>query len=282
MENASIQRGYFKGILITLALLLIGYVLNPILGSLKFIQLSWPQNLYFVLLISAIGIAVGVISDSEQIKSLAGKGVLLPAGLCLFVIGGVSFISPVNVHSVFVQQLLTTPAMLLAIFVFWAGGFYIGQNSQHLKKKWSGILLVIGILTFSFATVVGQYDYYKLAMRIGTDRALFDAENYSGRSYRLPFAVKLLENLGADDEGVGKQQFVIRFFNTVEDYADVTLKATDSYHLKGWVIRLKAGEVLDDGSAQLIDLDLVFDRWIELKYISLGILLLGVGLKLKF
>ncbi|MBS2211092.1 hypothetical protein KEM09_06755 [Carboxylicivirga mesophila] len=283
MDDLSIKRGYLSGILITIGLLLIGYFLSPVLSTLGIVQLVWPQNLYFILLVGAIGLAVGIISDSAKVKFVGGKEVLLPVGIAVAIFGIVILIRPDGLEISLINRLLTVPAMLLAVFAFFAGGVFLGVNSRQFKAKWSAFALVIATLVFVFSTVVGQHDYYNLSMRIGADRALFEAEAETGQFYRLPFAVKLLGNEGGEESVVSESgEIKVRFFDTVSEYTDVVMGTDDVHNLKGWVVKRINTPVISEDSAELIDLSLVFDRWVELKYISLGLLLLCLGLKIKF
>ncbi|MBR8536242.1 hypothetical protein KDU71_11790 [Carboxylicivirga sediminis] len=283
MDDLSIKRGYLPGILISFGLLLIGYFLNPVLSTLGIAQLVWPQNLYFILLVAAIGLAVGIISDSEKVKFIGSKEILLPICIVAVFLGIQILIRPDGFEVSFVNRLRAVPAMLLAICAFFAGGVFIGLNSRQFKAKWSSLLIVIATLVFVFSTVVGQHDYYNLSMRTGADRALFEAEAESGKFYRLPFAVKLLGNEGVDESVISESgEIKVRFFDTVSEYTDVVMGTDDVYNLKGWVVKRINTPVISEDSAELIDLSLVFDRWVELKYISLGLLLLSLGLKIKF
>lgn len=283
MEDISIKRGYLTGILITLGLLVVGYAIDPVVGTLKMMQLTWPQNLFFIMLISAIGLAIGVISDSEAIKRLTGSQTLVPMGIVLTMLGVTLLVNPHGFDVSFLDKLFSTPIMLLATVTSLLGGAYIGRSCRSFKSHWSGCLLVLAVLVFAFSTIVGQHDFYNLSMRIGTDRALFEAEGENGLYYRLPFAVKLLPGEVSED-GINKvsEATMIRFFDTVSEYEDVVMGTENDYRLKGWVVKLVDKETLGEDAKEFVDLNLVFDRWIELKYISLGLLLLSLIIKLKF
>ncbi|WP_439183671.1 hypothetical protein [Carboxylicivirga taeanensis] len=281
MDDLSNMRGYLRGILVTLGLLLLGYILNPLLGTLKIVQLTWPHNLYFMALIGAIGLAVGIISDSNPVKILVSKTMLVPASLCIGVFGVLLFVQPQGYDSIVMNRLLETPVLFLSAFVFFAGGAYIGSNAGRWRHEWSGIMLVLTMLLFVFSTVVGQHDYYDLKMRIGTDRALFEAEDAAGVFYRLPFAVKLLsDDAQLEAGGDGAEETLVRVFNTVSDYKDVSL--ANGFQTKGWEVSLMDAAILNETTVELADVNLVFDRWIELKYISLVLLLISLAVKIKF
>ncbi len=279
MEDVSGKQGYLKGILVTIGLLFIGYLINPVFGALRITQLTWPQNLYFILLIIGIGLSVGAISDSKALKQWFGKAALVPAGVVIVLLGVGVLIFPGGLESSFYSKLYETPVVLLTLYVFLSGGIFMGYSCRSLKSEWSSCLLVVTLMVFSFSTVIGQHDYYNLTMRIGTDRALFEAEGQSGLYYRLPFAVKLLS---AETNDVGGQTANIRFFDTVSEYEDVAIEDATDYRLKGWVVKLIEAKKEGDNSTEFVDLSLVFDRWIELKYIGLALLLISLLVKIKY
>ena len=283
MDVVSKQRRFSNGVLISLGILLIGYLLNPIIGTIGLVRLVWPQNLYFLLILSTLGLCIGIISDSGFIKRITDGSFVTAAGSVLFVLALHIFIWPERAAGVIPISLFETPALFLSVFLSIVVGAYIGKSLAEFKKDWSGVLVVVALLLFCYSTVMAQRDYYKLSMRIGEDRALFEAEDDSGKYYRLPFAVKLLannENPNIQNE-IGIEAKV-RFFNTVSDYKDVLLNDCNNYRLKGWVISKKNESGRNADQLKLADLSLVFDRWIELKYISLGLLIVSLLLRFKY
>ncbi|WP_430816239.1 hypothetical protein [Carboxylicivirga sp. RSCT41] len=272
MDEKSNRRGYLFGILVAVGIVVIGYILNPIIGILGIVNLLWPQNLYFVLLLAGIGMVLGLMSESVT-KKVTNHKMLLPSVVALGILAVFVLLKPNGFDSIIMNKMLATPALLLSIVVFVAGGAFVSAKLRFFKNNWSQILSMIAFLLFSYSTVVSQHDYYRLSMRIGTDRTLFEAEDSNGKYYRLPFAVKLLP------EVEGGSETLVRFFKTVDDFIDVNMNSTGNYRLKGWDIRKDNASEVNSGH---IDLKLIFDRWIELKYISLGLLIISLIIRLKY
>ncbi|MCG8581610.1 MAG: hypothetical protein MI866_16915 [Bacteroidales bacterium] len=273
MDEKSIRRGYLTGILVMAGIILIGYFLNSIIGILGLVSMIWPQNLYFIVLLTGIGLTLGLMSKSLN-KTVTDVRILLPSVIALGILATIVLIKPNGLENGIVSRLLATPALFLSVFVFVGAGAFISAKLRSFKKNWSQILALGAFLLFCYATVVSQHDYYQLSMRIGVERTLFEAEDDNGKYYRLPFAVKLMPN----EDGLSKS--MVRIFNTVDDFMDVRLSSADNYRLKGWDIRLN--ENSDASSSEQVDLKLVFDRWIELKYISCGLLIISLLIRLKY
>lgn len=275
MDENSKGRGYLTGILVMLGILLIGYVLNPIVGVLGIVRLIWPQNLYFIALLMTTGVAIGLLSESAG-KKATNSSFMMPSFLALGICAFLVFVWPNGVENVIINKVLTTPALILSVFVYLNGGIYVAVKMRNFRKSWAKVLLLFTFLAFTYSTVVSQHDYYHLSMRIGEERALFEAEAEDGKFYRLPFAVKLLPG----DEN--SKECLVRFFSTVQDFSDVSLNGENNYRLKGWDVRLKNVSDVTVDSSKLVDLQLIFDRWIELKFISLGLLIISLIIRLKY
>ncbi|GEM_PF-3998821 len=282
MEETSNRKGYLWGILLTLAILIIGYLINPVFGVLNLVKISWPTNLYFISLLLGIGIATGLISNSDRAKYVFSWAIILPVVTCLILFGGVILIWPDRVDHQFYQRMLSTPLFLIFVFSFYVTGAFIGLHIKELASVWRQVIFLLVALLFSFSTAVGQYDYYNLSVKIGPDRALFEAQDDVGKSYRIPFAIKLLNINRNTNEIVSELSSAqIRLFETVDDFEDVILNRNDNYRIKGWSINLIDPNSESEVNPELLDLSLVFDRWIELKWISLILLLISFVLLIR-
>ncbi|WP_430809812.1 MULTISPECIES: hypothetical protein [unclassified Carboxylicivirga] len=280
MEQGSGLRAMGQGIIVALCILVLGYVLNPFFGAVGLARLSWPNNLYLLILMVAIGLIVGFVYRSPLLNWMA-RGYFVTTLSGILGLGALTvFIWPSGVTNSVVQELLMTPFFLLLVIVYFIGGIYFARNIVQIKHRWTRLLMLIALLGFSYSTVASQRDYYSLNMRIGSERALFEADDAYGSYYRLPFAIKLL----ADEEVTSKntEEQVIRFFKTVSDYEDVRMAANDEYRLKGWKVKISSDQPGVLQEKKLVDLDLVFDRWMELKYISLLVLLVALLLRVKY
>jgi len=388
MEKTKKGTIWLAGILITLLLLAMGLLFDSVVGQFSWFKSTWPQNLYFYLVLLVIGMAVGIISENVFIKQLASFQAFISSLIVLAIIGVALIFDPLAGKIPFLSNVNGLSATLLLMYVVVISGvviILIGKKYSGWKKILA-ILPLIGYLVFVMATVNGQYDYYHLKMIIGKDRAIFEGQNHDGRTLRTPFALKLMNLdlpdqevdfalrksnsedlvivesvpfsqsglLVLDDYEVQVEQYLpravstdsgfvskdtincvqaakivvtkeneevidgwvtsgssdqmplslninndskisilysqdqkyvsqIRIFDTVSKYEDHTLSKDQSYSFKGWEIAVDSFDPRFGDTSPLLVLDLVFDRWVEAKYIGLALLILGlIGLlKLK-
>ncbi len=282
MEEASTKEGYLYGTLTTIGLLVIGYAINSLIGHLVNSRLLWPGNLYFILVIMVLGMTIGLISNGKLIKRISSVAFQVPSISVLIVFGGVLFVNPEGFDSGFLQVLFTMPALLLSIYIYFTFGLGLITKLRTLKQNWAGLSVLISLLLFVFVTIVGAQDYYVLDMKVGTDRAIFEAQNKEGRYFRLPFAVKVLGSIPVNVQPGSVEQLDARVYTTVSKFEDITLGKLKSHKLKGWKIYLNTHQKIQEISSGIVDLRLVFDRWLELKYVSLILLLVSLFLKMKY
>ena len=283
MNGVSNKKGYLKGLLFALTVMVLGLVLNPLIGALSLAKLIWPQNLYFIIVLLVFGLAIGAISNSSLIRVVTESSFVSVLLLVLTVFSlGIFFMPDINSYAL-VLEYLSTPLFLLVVFAYLIGGAFVVCTVKFWRQKWSQILIVFAVLLFCFSTVASRYDYYNLSMRIGNDRALFEAEDANGKYYRLPFAVKLLvNNESSKSQGVSPASSIVRIFNTVSDYEDVTFSDDTQFRTKGWVINKDKHTKQDALQKEQAVLRLIFDRWIELKYISLVLLVVSLLLRIRY
>ena len=241
---------------------------------LGYAEIFWPSNLYLVLVVSTIGFVIGLIADKLKVVD---ENVQLPLWMAAFIGGVIVMLFPGSANNELLKNIFLLPALFLALLVFALGAMYIGAHVKNIKSYWSRLLFTISILVFTFATLSGNRDYYDLSMRVGEDRALFEAYDSNGQPYRLPFAIKLINQFDEDSKIA-----VIRIFDTVTDYVDVDISMVDDHKTKGWIISLKGDNSTVLKSGGLLDVSLLFDRWVELKYISLVLLLIAFVITLKY
>ncbi len=282
MEEASAKEGYLYGILTTIGLLVIGYVTNSLIGHLINSRLLWPGNLYFILVIMVLGMTIGLISNGKLIKRISSVAFQVPSISVLIVFGGVLFVKPEGFDNEFLQVLFTMPVLLLSIYIYFTISLGLISKLRNLKQTWAELSVLITLLLFVFVTIVGVRDYYVLDMKVGTDRAIFEAQNKEGRYFRLPFAVKVLNSIPVNVQPDSVEQLDVRVYTTVSKFEDITLSTLKSHKLKGWKIYLNTHQKTQEISSGVVDLRLVFDRWFELKYISLILLLVSLFLKMKY
>lgn len=389
MERLRKGSFWLSGIFITLLLLAIGFLFDSTFGQLSLFRIQWPTNIYLYLILVVIGVSIGSISRNEFIKQLASISTMLPSMTVLFISGILLLIYPLGDKVPFFSYINGFPLFLLLVYVVLVSGIFISINFKTFKglKKVVVFIPLFGYLLFVLATVNGQNDYYKMNMRIGKDRAIFEGENYDGKMLRTPFALKLLDfalpnevveialrgqeqdyklnilqsanvqdgetlRLGEytikvdnyfpyaikgedgfvmkdtttsvhaayisvlDKAGVvlnegwigtGNKSYMplflevdgemklsllfssqqsniaqVRLFETPSKYSDYSLNREESFTFKGWNISIKGFDPRIEGEGQLVDLDLIFDRWLEIKYAGLAIFILGLLALIKF
>lgn len=387
MVDINKGKEFLSGLGIAIVLLFLGYISNPVLGQFSWFKLMWPSNAYFVSIIFALGVIIALISSSTFLKQLSSFWTMLSSVVVLFFAAIYLYIYPLKDGLSFFKYIDGVGLQLLNIYVFFGAGYAITQGlSVKGGRAWFTALSYIGLLLFIFSTVVGQHDYYKMKMLTGTDRAIFNGENYDKAIYRTPFAIKFLgiamqdepaKLLVVKDDGSivddsllgfslgesllfsinnwnvevqsylpkavltdsgyiesnklntvqaallnvsnesgdslvngwissgmndhrprllnvdGRSSLVlklplttnytakIRVFETVTNYQDYEIKQNEVLKLKGWSIAVAGIDERYGSQTPVVDLKLVFDRWIELKYIGFALLLIGLFFRIK-
>jgi len=283
MDETSLKGGYLFGALITFGILLAGFLLNPLVGFLLESRFIWPNNMILMLVIVIVGIAVSFISSGSITKRLSSLKVQLPAIVVLLVVSSVLLVSPVAFNNEIIKDLLSIPSVLLCVYVFFSFGLVLVTRLKDIKKYWLTLLIHSSLLLFILFTVVGYRDYYVLKMKVGPERAIFEANNAKGRAYKVPFAIKALKDTsGLQSTLITNQNVEVRVYETVSKYEDVRLSTTDDYRLKGWIITLSSLQEEARIDVGIYDLCLVFDRWWEFKLASLVLLVVGLIVKIKY
>lgn len=73
----------------------------------------------------------------------------------------------------------------------------------------------------------------------------------------------------------------VRLFEEVAVYNDHSLTRSEGIEYKGWDISVNHYDARFGEQSPVLDLNLVFDRWFEVKYIALSILILGLLMLIK-
>nr|WP_321408055.1 hypothetical protein [uncultured Carboxylicivirga sp.] len=107
----------------------------------------------------------------------------------------------------------------------------------------------------------------------------------TGSSGIMPLSLDVDENVKVSLLYSEKQSYFaqIRVFDTVSKYEDHSLSPSQYHSFKGWKISVDGFDPRFGEDSAMVEMDLVFDRWVETKYIGLALLLLGLLglLKLK-
>ncbi|MCU4175182.1 hypothetical protein [Carboxylicivirga sp. N1Y90] len=387
MVDVNKGKEFLSGLGITIVLLFLGYISNPVLGQFSWFKLMWPSNAYFVSIIFALGIVIGLLSSSTFLRQLASFWTMLASIVVLFLGAIYLYVFPLKDGLSIYHYIDGVGIQLLMVYVFFGIGFAIIQGlSAKGGRTWFTALSYVGLLLFIFSTVGGQHDYYKMKMLTGTDRAIFNGVNYDKAIYRTPFAIKFLNIVMQDepaklivvaDDGsmvsdsllgpslgesllfsinnwkVEVESYLpkailtdsgyvessklntiqaalinvsdasgdslvngwlssgmndhrprllnvdgrnslglnlplttnyiakIRVFETVTNYTDYEIKQDEVLKLKGWSIAVAGIDERYGSQTPVVDLLLIFDRWIELKYIGFALLLIGLFFRIK-
>ncbi|MCU4162999.1 hypothetical protein [Carboxylicivirga caseinilyticus] len=107
----------------------------------------------------------------------------------------------------------------------------------------------------------------------------------TGSAGNMPLSLDVDESLKVSLLYSQKQSYIaqIRVFDTVSKYEDHSLSPSQHHSFKGWKISVDGFDPRFGEDSAMVEMDLVFDRWFETKYIGLVIMLLGLLglLKLK-
>lgn len=375
---------FLSGLGISIVLLFLGYISNPILGQFTWFKLLWPTNVYAIAVVLVFGVIMALVSNSTVLKQLTSFWTMLASMIVVTASGIYLFIFPLKDGTALFNYIDGVGLLFVVYYLFFACGNTIIH--QLSNRRWFTVLAYIGFLIFVFSTVVGQHDYYKMQMRTGTDRAIFSGQNFDGSVYRTPFAIKFLgiemqeepavlvvldesgqmESDSVNASGIGatllfdinswkveiinylpnavlsdsgyvasdnkksiqaaevkvfdsnKRLIVegwissgmeehrprslnidgikslglriplntnykakLRVFETATKYVDYQIKNGEELKLKGWAITLEEIDERYGSQTPVIDLLLIFDRWIELKYIGLALLFIALLFGIK-
>jgi len=283
MAEITVKRGYLYGALVTIALMLIGYLANALVEPMLSSRFLWPDNLFLMLVVFSLGIFFGAVLKNKFVAQISALAFQIPSLLTLVIVGSVMFVFPDGFKQDWLQVIFSVPALLLSVYVFFVFGIGILSRLKHLKKEWSELVLLATILLFVFTAVVGDQDYTVLKMKVGADRAIYEGQSADGRFLRVPFAVKVLsDSIVLTTQKDSVEQVSLRMYNTVTDFNDINLKKLDIHKLQGWKVFLNHTQSLPEKEAAVVSLFLVYDHWLELKYASVILMMLGLFLKIKY
>lgn len=386
MSNDKKDRFILSGFLMALLILAIGVVLDSVLGQFSWFKPTWPTNVYVYSIIIFLGLAIGAISNSVVLRQLASGKSMMPSIVILLIAALLLMIFPLGEGIPYFSLINGLPLTFLLVYLFFVSGLYLSLHFSKIKGVGGfNVVAMIGLLIFLFATINGQNDYYKMEMKTGKNRAIFNGRNHDGKVLRTPFALKFLD-LSLQDERVyiaavgteehsefnaedaisedshynvndcvvnvksmylravsgaggfiekdtinsvtaayisvkdkagvelsagwvcsgsdgqlpvlldvpGKSRVGIiipnnqpysasfRLFDTVSKYEDYSLGQGESIGFKGWDISVVGFDQRYGHASPVIDFKLIFDRWLETRYVGLALLLIGLVLIAKF
>lgn len=195
-------RGYRDSFLISLSILLIGFIIEWVSGN-TFIRLpGWPVNLILILIVISYIIIVQKFFKTSIVKWFSSTPAAISAiSILTFLILLMGFI-PQNDKTLtgFVKMIglthVTTswPYLLCSFYLILILGFTIVRRFLPFTiKNFAFFLNHFGLFIVIVTASLGAADLWRLNMQLGEGRAIFTAYDHNGNSYNLPFAIKLLD-----------------------------------------------------------------------------------------
>ena len=194
--------GYRESFLISLSILLIGFVIEWISGD-TFIRLpGWPVNLILILIVISYIIIVQKFFKTSIVKWFSSTPAAISAiSILTLLILLMGFIrqnseSPTGFVKMIGLTHVTTswPYLLCSFYLILILGFTIVRRFLPFTiKNFAFILNHAGLFIVIVAASLGTADLWRLNMQLVEGRAIFTAFDHNGNSYNLPFASKLLD-----------------------------------------------------------------------------------------
>ncbi len=194
--------GYLESFIISLSILLIGFIIEWISGD-TFIKLpGWPVNLILILIVISYIIIVQKFFKTSIVKWFSSPPAAISAISILTLLILLMGFIPQNseTSSGFVKMIglthVTTswPYLLCSFFLLLILGFTIVRRFRSFSLKNIAFFLNHAGLFIVIATAsLGSADLWRLNMQIVEGRAIFTTYDHNGNSYNLPFAIKLLD-----------------------------------------------------------------------------------------
>ncbi len=199
---------YREGTIVTLAILLLGFVLQVAGGGLILRMAGFPWNLVAGLVFLALLISAFVLWQKHPVmKWLGGVKAALPAILGFtFLVLLMGFVKQdVEPQSALVKLLglthlvKTWPFILINLYLMILLGVVTMKRLTPFSLKNAGFFLNhFGLFVVLFSTALGSSDMQRLRMNCYEDQTEWRAVDTSGKTIELPVAIKLL-NFNIDE-----------------------------------------------------------------------------------
>lgn len=206
MIKLSDKWGYLNGILISFTLLLLGFLLDGMIGVLPWSMPNWPNNLVFIAVFIGVAIVWGFLPGGKLKSALTKVEMYWPGTILLLMASAVWVNIPVDnpaylklfsLFSGFTFMFLFLYLMLCYVLVT------VKSVKNWNRKVVFSLSIHLGLMLLFTSVILGHGDYYQLQMRVGKDRAIFSGQNYDGKQLRTPFAVKFMDfHLEGENPGV--------------------------------------------------------------------------------
>jgi len=193
---------YFISFIISISILIIGFLIELISGDTSISLPKWPVNLIMLLIVISYIIIVQKFFKTSVIKWFSSTPAAISAiSILTFLILLMGFIPQNSETSVgFVKMIglthVTTswPYLLCSFFLILILGFTIVSRFLPFTiKNFAFFLNHAGLFIVIVAASLGASDLWRLNMQLVEGRAIFSTYDHNGNSYNLPFAIKLLD-----------------------------------------------------------------------------------------
>jgi hypothetical protein len=195
--------GYRESFLIAASVAIIGFILEVISGGRGISVISWPANLYVLLIvINLIVISSMVFGDSPIIRWFSGVPAAVSAiTIFTFFILMMGFTTQNDQEAGKVVRLLglshatrSWPYLMVQIYFLTTLGFVVIRRGWPLTKKNVGFLLNhLGLWITIVAATLGAGDLMRLNMSVAEGNTSMTARDMYGNNYEMPVAIKLLD-----------------------------------------------------------------------------------------
>ncbi len=196
---------YKEGILISISLLLMGFILEVATGGKGVLQmLNYPNNIYmgvgliiFIILISFLRKKMALVAWLETIPAaISSIGLLLFVSLLLGLTMQYDQNAPHIVKVLGLNHVITSwPYLLANLFLLISLGLTTVKNVVSFRwKKLGFIVSHLGLWIVLFGANFGSVQVQRLQMTL-TEAGINNiaVDNSTGQSYTMPFAFKLID-----------------------------------------------------------------------------------------
>jgi hypothetical protein len=197
-----LQWKYKEGFIISFGLLLSGFAIEYLSGSVK-IKTGWPVNIYCgIIFISLLAFINYYYRGRQIVKWLSGKyasvSIISTFSLLVLLIGFIpqnsNYINP-SIGKLGLNNLTSSwPFFIILIYFLFVLGLVILRKLTPLKRKNAGFLLNhTGLWIIVFSAGLGNGDLQRMVMETKVDNTVWHAFDRNNRIYEMPLAIKLIK-----------------------------------------------------------------------------------------
>ena len=193
---------YLESFIISISLLLIGFIIEWISGDTIIKLPGWPVNLILILIVISYIIIVQNFFKTSIVKWFSSPPAAISAiSILTFLILLMGFIPQNDETTVgFAKTIGLThvtrswPYLLCSLYLIVILGFTIVRRFLPFTiKNFAFFLNHAGLFIVIVSASLGTADLWRLNMQLVEGRAIFTTYDNNGKSFNLPFAIKLLD-----------------------------------------------------------------------------------------